>query len=266
VFYVDGNAGSDSDEGTDPNFPLLTIATALGKCTSWKYDYIMVLAHYQETWPVTINKAGVRILGTAWNGITNMWLTPSGDTAIFEIEEDEVEIAGFEFGAGAAHGAIEFTATKGYGHIHHNAFGWMQTSRDGIWVIAPFDAAGSLIECNRFGNNLSRDGVRIDHNMTRGEIMDNIFRDVTGIGIDCTASLALAMIGRNQFKLPSDTGGKAITLSAVAGTEETYVFDNEANFGGSNDMGNNPYVVTGGVADTVTFDGNRRNGTVVNPA
>jgi len=271
IFYVDGNAGSNNNSGVIPTSPWKTIKHALTKCVAFRNDYILVLDHYQETFPIVVNVDSVHIIGIGGYNVAPyqpmVWLTASGDTTIFNIIADYFEIAGFEFGSGASYGAIEWTGSKGYGWIHDNAFGRMQTGLDGIQVPATFDPPQMLIGPNNvFGPGLTRDGIRVDHNMTRGIIEDNLFLSVPGIGINIPGSFALGTIRRNKFKLPSDTGGKAITLSATAGTGEGFVEDNDANFGATNAMGNIPWVVTGGAADTVTFDNNKRGGVVVFPA
>jgi len=265
TYFVEGNNGSDANHGLTREAPLLTIAHALDLCVSGNDDYIIVLDHYQETFPITVNKAKVHIIGVNV-GQPMVWLTAALDTAIFEIEADNVEIAGFEFGPGASHAGIEFTANAeiGYGRIHDCAFGWMQAGQDGIWVPVTSEAAETIIEKCLFGNNLTRDGIRIDHNMTRGIIQDNIFRSVAGVGINVLGQMALGTIRRNKFMLPANTAGAAITLSAACAG--IFVEDNDANFGDTAAMGLIPWVVTGGAADANCFDNNKRGGVVIFPA
>lgn len=265
-FHVNGNTGSDGYSGKSEKNPMKTILAALAKCVDYHNDYIIVHDHYQETFPITVDKASVHIIGMGpYNvGLPMVWLTASLDTAIFNIEADYVEISGFEFGSGASHAAIEFTASKGYGLIRNNCFGLMQTGQDGIRDVAPFDATAEIIEQNQFGSGLTRDGVRIDHNMTRSIIRDNTFRAVTGVGINVPGQMALGQILRNKFMLPSNTHGKAITLSAaVAGV---FVEDNDANFGDQAACNTIPWVVTGGAADANCFDNNKNGGVVIFPA
>ena len=265
-FYVNGNTGSDGYSGENRKNPMKTIKAALAKCVDYHNDYIIVLDHYQETFPIVVDKASVHIIAMgAYNvGLPMVWLTASLDTAIFEIEADYVEIAGFEFGAGAAHGAIEFTAGKGYGLIRDCSFGFMQTGQDGIRVTSPYDATATTIRDCIFGNNLTRDGIRIDHNMTRGIIEDCYFREVTGVGINVPGQMAAGIIRRNKFMLPSNTAGKAITLSAACAG--VFVEDNDANFGDDAARAAIPWVVTGAAADANCFDNNKRGGAVVFPA
>jgi len=262
-YYVNGNTGSDGYSGKNKKNPMKTIKAALAHCVNDHDDYIIVLNHYQETFPITVNKSMVHII--ALNvGQPMVWLTASGDTAIFNIEADFVEIAGFEFGAGANHAAIEFTASKGYGLIRDCVFGWMQAGQDGIRVVAPFEAAETTIENCMFGNNLTRDGIRIDHAMTRGLIQNNIFRRVTGVGINVPGQITLGTIRNNKFALPSNTAGKAITLSAD--NSGVFVEDNDANHGDQAAMATIPWVVTGGAADANCFDNNKVGGVVAFPA
>lgn len=262
IYYVNGNTGSDGYSGESKVNPMKTIKGALAKCVSGHDDYIIVLNHYQETFPITVNKSMVHIIAVNV-GQPMVWLTASGNTAIFNIEEDFVEIAGFEFGSGVAHAAIEFTASKGYGRIHDCVFGWMQTGQDGIKVVAPYEAAETIIENCFFGNNLTRDGIRIEHAMTRGLIQDNLFRSVPGIGINVVSQITLGTIRRNKFMLPSDSAGKAITLGA--NNSGVFVEDNDANFGDTNAMGQIPWADAAG-ADVNTWDNNKAGGVVAFPA
>ncbi len=268
TYFVEGNTGLDTNNGLTREAPLLTIAHALDLCVAGNDDTIIVLDHYQETFPITVSKAKVHIIGVNV-GQPMVWLTAALDTAIFEIEADNVEIAGFEFGAGATHAAIEFTdlvTERGYGRIHDCAFGWMQAGQDGIRVPATADAAETIIEKCFFGNNLTRDGIRIEHNMTRGIIQNNIFRSVTGVGINVLGQMALGILKGNKFKLPANNAGGAITLSAAADVAgEIYIVDNDANFGNTT-MVAIPWVVTGGSTIGCTWDNNRRDGAVVSPA
>lgn len=258
VFYVWGGGGDDSQEGTDPNFPLNTIATAIGKCSNSKNDYIFVLDHYQETFPISVSVSYVHILGLM--SPPAVWLTASGSTSIFSIAADGFEIAGFEFGAGSTSAAIEWGASKGYGTIHDCFFGWMQAGRDGINVTS-YEAAGTIIENCWFGSNITRDGIRIAAAMTRGAIRNNIFRRVPGIGINVTVSMSQGQILDNTFSLDDDVNGEAISLIDAGSEGKIMVFGNRAANGMlSNGYAYNPYRDT--YANTINdwglnYQGNR---------
>lgn len=268
MFFVNGNSGADGYGVQSRNwkYPMKTIAATLDLCTANNNDYIIVLDHYQETFPISVDVASVHIIAAGPYNFSQpmVWLTASSDTSIFDIAADYVEIAGFEFKAGATHGAIEWTASKGYGLIRNCVFGRMQTGQDGINVPAGIaDATEMVIEDCIFGPNLTRDGIRIDHNMTRGIIQNNLFLAVPGIGINITSQMAAGVIRNNRFMLPSDTAGKAITLTtACAGI---YVSDNRANFGDTDSMGTIPWV-DGGTGDANTWDNNLTSGAVDYPA
>jgi len=264
-FYVDGNAGSDTSvsQGKSPATPFKTIAHALDQCTDYHDDYIIVLDHYVETFPISVDVASVHIIAAGpYNiGWPMVYLTSASDCC-FQIAADFVEIAGFEFGSGASNAAIEWTATKGYGRIHHCSFGRMQTGQDGIKNNAPYDAVEMIIDHCIFGPGLTRYGIFLDHNMTRGLIEDNIFQKVTNIAIKVD-QMADGIIRRNRFMLPSDTAGYAITLAAAC--SGMYISENQANFGGTDSMGTVPWVVTGGAGDGNTWDNNKTAGVVDYP-
>src|SRR4030042_4072628 len=71
TFYVHGVNGIDSNadgNGLSSEFPFLTITYALAQCTALANDVIVVLYYPSagatgETWPIRINKRGVRLIG-----------------------------------------------------------------------------------------------------------------------------------------------------------------------------------------------------------
>ena len=75
VFFVDGTSGLDTQEGTDPAAPLLTMTTAIGKCTAGKGDVVIVLRNSPsappgaETFPVDLNKDGMLLTGLYSRGL-----------------------------------------------------------------------------------------------------------------------------------------------------------------------------------------------------
>lgn len=264
-YWVDGSSGSATNSGKNPDSPISTIAAALDLCTGYNDDYIWVNDYYSSTGAISLDVASAHVIATGpYNvGQPMVYVTPSGDTPAFYIAEDFVELAGFEIKGGATAGGIEWSATKGYGRIHNCVFGRMQTAQDGIRVTAPYDAVEEIIEDCIFGSGITRYGIFIDHNMTRGIIRNNIFRAVTNIAINVD-QMANGMIIGNRFMLPSDTAGYAITLAAAC--SGVYVADNNANFGGTDSMAQIPYAVTGGAGDGVTFDNNKTAGVVDYPA
>jgi len=247
-YYVDGYNGSDFNSGYTPDNAFLTITKAISMCVAFNHDYVIVLRYPSagatgETRPINLNVETMHFIGCNANGASPLaWIAPAVDTAGIVISANAVEVAGFDVRGGATHGCIECAATTaGYvwrAHIHHCEFGWVGAGQDGIRAVLTTDCAHWLIEHNRFGKNVTRDGIRIEHNMTRGVIRNNVFRRVPGIGINVANNMDAGAIHDNKFFLPSNTAGKAITLSAAA--TEVNVDGNRANFGDTG-MANNPY-------------------------
>ena len=225
VFYVDGYNGSNANDGLTDVTPVLTITYALSLCTdaAGQNDVILVLRYPSagaagETWPIAVDVESVHILGMnlATQGEPGTprqvcILNPTGDHPAMLISKNSVEIAGFEMGGGAAHGCIENSGTVWRTHIHHNDFGWIYTCQDGIKMTGLVDCPHWLVERNRFGTNIARDGIRIEHNSTRSFFMENIFRHP---GTRCFHAQGLCTdIGGvldNDFKVPDATNGEAI--------------------------------------------------------
>lgn len=248
-YYVDGVNGNNTNSGYTPDNAFLTITKAISMCVAFNHDYVIILRYTSagaagEVWPIAANVETMHIVGANTYGASPLaWIAPTGDVAGILVTAGSVEIAGLDVRGGAAHGAIELgTAAGGYvwrTHIHRCEFGWSGAGQDGIRIVAPTDAAHLLIDNNKFGKNVTRDGIRIDHNATRGIIRDNIFRRVPGIAIDVVNNMDSGGIYDNTFSLPSNTAGKAITFSASV--TECAVHGNRATFGDTA-MAADPYV------------------------
>jgi len=238
VFFVDGIAGDNGNDGDNPASPWETIAYALSQCTNDHDDYIIILDCYQQdTFPVSINKSRVHIIGLDVENGKYPRMNASGDTAIFTLDADYCEIARLSLNAGASHGAIEWTGSHGRGAIRYCWFGETGAGLYGIYVPATFDAPEMLVEGCRFGAGLTSDGIRIAHNMTRGIIRECTFRP-QGIGINVTNDMAVGWILDNRFLCASDANGQAITLAAASAG--VFVDGNSAHIGNTI-MTNNPY-------------------------
>jgi len=247
VFYVDGN-GPDTNDGLTPTTPLASFKAALALCTNDRNDTIVVLDYWAagtEDWPIVVNKSMVSIIAVPLGGVAWAQVNPPGDTAAFNITAAGVEICNLSINGGATHGAIEIGASIWGTDIHHCMFGEMGTAQDGIRVVAPFDAVYMRIWGCRFGALLTRSGVRILHNATRGMIgvpglESNWFRLVAAEAIRVEIDFAEGGIFDNRFVPVSDTQGYAITLDATC-VGGVHVDGNHANFGDA-DMAANPYL------------------------
>lgn len=237
VYYVDGN-GPDTNDGLTPATPLASFKAALALCTSQRNDTIVVLDYWAagtEDWPIVVDKEMVHIIGVSGQGAPWPQINPVGDFAAFNITALGVEIAHLSINGGATHGAVEVGASVWGTEIHHCWFGEAGTAQDGIRVVAPFDAVYLKVWGNRFGAGLTRNGVRIDHNATRGMIgvpglEPNVFHAMNDVCIYVNNEFAQGWICDNIFGLDSDVQGRAITLDATCVGGVT-ICGNRANYG-----------------------------------
>ena len=270
IFFVDGASGSDNNSGLTPLLPKKKIETMQGSCTNGKHDYIFVTDYWTaDTMPITVSKTTVHIIG-----ISNLFHTPmsmawtampGGAAANFEFTASShyCEVAGFQVaGDGSNPGMLCSAGCVGV-WIHHNSFGSQIATQDGILLSA--DLADGRIEHNYFGKALTRDGIRIAVDATETVIANNLFMRCPGIGINTLSGgghPAWMMILDNRFILPSDTAGKAITLTDA---EYCYIDGNRANFGRNDALVNNPYVDSSG-DDSNTWGLNHKGGASAYPA
>jgi len=251
VFFLDGIAGNDAWHGRTLHRPLLTYTEALAQCRSDNNDYIIVLDYWSpgtETWPVAVTKNMVHIIGLQFESVNWAVVVPGGDNPSFNVEAHYVEIAYLEIGAGATKGAIQLGSTGWWGlNVHHCSYGWSYTTgQDGIRDPAPFDAPYLNAYACIFGPGLTRDGIRIEHNATRGRLgvpgkPSNIFDRVGGIGINVTGPAVLEGVFNNKHILAADVAGGALTFSHV-GSSQAFIDDNHCGYGNQpGDFLNNPY-------------------------
>lgn len=113
IFYVDPNATgvSDARDGTDPNEPLQTVAAAIALCQDYRGDVIAVMMNgawqysanvnyataIQEE--VTLDVAGVRLIGVSYSGTGVVWepVTAAGAGTCITVTAPDSVIEGFAF-------------------------------------------------------------------------------------------------------------------------------------------------------------------------
>ncbi len=255
MFFVNGidGVGDNANTGLTPTEPLLTITYALSLCANDHDDYIVVLDHWQptgEVFPINVNKSKVHIIGVPGAGAQWPTIVPTGATAAFDASAAYIEIAHFALQAGATSGCIESTVTGKWGILIRDCwFGVTGAGQDGFRGVAPFDLPYLTITGCRFGAGLTRDGVRLDHNATRGKIglphgAGNLFDRVGGVGINLTGNCSEVGSFNNIFAMATDLAGGAITYSA--GCADCIANGNSANFGEA--VANNPYTDGAGVS------------------
>jgi len=242
VYYIDGT-GPDTNDGLTPQTPLASFKAALALCTSQRNDTIVVLDYWAaatEDWPIVVDKEMVHVIGVQASGAPWPQINPPGDTAAFNVTAQGVEISGLSVHGGATHGAVEIGAAIWGTEIHNCWFGETGACQDGIRVVAPFDAAYLHIHHNRFGGLITRYGIGILHNATRGMINDNVFHANADVCIKCDIDFAEGWILDNTFGMLADVAGDAITLDVTCDGGVT-IAGNRAHFGDTV-MAQNPYL------------------------
>lgn len=269
--FVHGTNGDNIHDGYTPDRPVLTMTQAISLATAWKGDIIYARSigtPTGETWPIVCDKDDVTIIGWGEEANRSALVTPSGDTASFSVQAHNLTFICLEIGAGAAHAGIEIDAAAKWSLLIKACWlGVQQALQDGIKVNSPYDAPYLTVIDSWFGQGITRDGIRIEHNITRGQLgmagHGNRFLGVAGIGINDINGIQGVSILDNRFRLPSDTAGKAITLHA--NSDDCYCDGNRAQFGRNDVMGNNPYV-DGTGDDSNSWGRNYKGAEVVYPA
>jgi len=255
VYFVDYLNGNNANAGTYPAAPWQTVAYALTQCVNDHDDYIIVLDQWNEPTPVAVNVTRVHIIGLSSNPsrLYPTW-TATGDTAILTLSalSNFCEIAGFDFGGGATHGAIENVAGTPMGvNIHHCTFGetWPgNTPAYGI-NIALNATAIRISDCKfrgtggNAGGTITIDGIRWNTAADNhgGDIRNNIFQGCPNVGINISARGDALVIAENLIACDADTQGAAITLGATA--LGCFVVGNKAMYGDvAGGMVQNPFL------------------------
>ena len=283
VFFVDGIAGDDGNVGTRPDLPFATITFALTQCTADRNDYIIVLDHWQEVVAITITRVHIIGMSNYLRPSSNhsfVQMNAAADTAIFTVTalSNHVEIAGFSFGGGATHAAIENTGGTPMGlHIHDCVFGHSfagGTPQDGIRI--ELNATNIRIEhCVFLGTpggkgTITRDGIRWQGAGAplNGDIENNQFKGLPGIAMNFVSvgpATGGITIKDNVIVCEGDTQGSAITLAAA--TRGFLVVGNKAMYGQlTAGMINNPYLDNAIVAPFNTWVANYKGNVLVDPA
>lgn len=246
-FYVDrlSTQTSDSNEGTDPNYPLNSIQVAWDACTSLNNDYVFCINTRAQDDSITGTVTTAHIIGLMLNGAfsVNNIPRPSGDTAMFTFPTAAIrsELAGFNMNGGAAHGAVETSGSPSVLWIHHNVFGsnyaGSATPKYGIYSV--HGATGMVhctIEDNIFYGTTETQVGLIDSNAIHiqaaamNTIRRNVIMGIPGIAIRLTGCNAIAVLN-NSISVDANTAGHAITLDAAC--RGCWIDGNSANFGES---------------------------------
>lgn len=232
IFFVDGGSTGpthNNNDGLSPYTPKQTLTAALALCTSGADDVVYVVNYgsngrnAEPSWPVIMSKDFVHLIGLL-STPSSKWPTvkPDDDNHALEVTGQRVEIANLEVGGGATKAGIHVGSAGGiWGcYIHSVWFGVTgdTAGQDGVFVETGEDAPFLEIDDCRFGSAVTRYGVYINGNATKGRIgskYGNFFRSAN-IAVNVAGPAGLAGIQNNAFALPSDTAGYAITMSATS--------------------------------------------------
>ena len=251
VWWVNNNAADDLGGGRYDDEPCQKIATAIGKAGAGTDDYIFVIDCWQQdTFPITVNKTKVHIIGLAGPMGQSQKMKPTGDTAIFVTNADGQysEIAGFSLSGGATHGCIELAQAVGF-WLHHIDFGFDTvggTPQDGVKFIGSNCQEARIEWCRFMGTGGDAMGYLTDHGI-RGPnniLMDNLciqnntFLGLPGEAMHLEYAFGVQLL-ENVIALPSDTEGKGITLGVNC--KGCVIDKNHANYG-KTAMTANPYL------------------------
>ena len=257
-YYVDGNNGLDTNPGTDPAYPLLTITYALSLCVDDHDDYIIVI-DYPETHPggdedspININKNRVHVLGANspyGRGDQQQYLcTPNVAAPVFEVSARWVEIAYFKLAGGTLFGCILLSGAienKGLA-IHHCQFGEKINGTAGpptYGIDCLTIGCGNWLyvgDCQFYETILSH-GI-VMYNPAQVRIERNMFSQVGGDGINFVGQAGYPIVADNYFACSADTAGKGINVTNAAGALQGGFFANNMANWSKGDMTQVPWV------------------------
>jgi len=236
VIFVAGGIGLDTNEGTDPDFPKKTYASALALCTDYQNDYIFIRDSWNEDGgQITVSKHGVHIIGIGRGANPIAWLAATGDIHMMNVTGYYVELAGLGFGGGGTKAGIQASNSTGL-WVHDCFFGLNDigdTPQEGI-LLANQVNAYMAIENNLFTGSQGDSQGKISASGIRGT-GTNLARQLLIRGNRFLAIPTNAIrlencydgqILENFFRVPDAANGEAIYLGANA--RECVVLKNRA--------------------------------------
>ena len=235
VYYVNGvtwsngfAAGNDGNDGLSIDKPLHTITKALSLCTNEGNDAIILLDYWAatgETFPVSINKSVVHILGVGGHPLYPWVQVYSAAAACFDIVADQVKIENIGFTPVSTSACLTFDDNKKGAWIKGCLF---NSGVSGIKLLSSDVAFGLAITDCIFVSALSVGGIDIDDDPAFTYIAGNYFDRLTGDCINITSG-SFGVIKDNHFSLKSNGEGLAITLGASCA--RWHVTNNYATYG-----------------------------------
>lgn len=238
VSNLTADNNSDDHEGTDPQYPLATIAAALALVTTRKHDYIFVQDSYdQETFPVALAVRDVHLIGLGNGSVRqNRCLLNGTSEAAITLSNncDGAEIAGFELAAsGGSDSCILNLSIAWKVHIHHCAFGTVLAALHGIDATGAAYGFGTIDNCY-FGRYLAGAGLTGDFNCSF--VAHNWFRYYGTIGIIIGSGQTPDILSNRFFMAQGASAGWAIDI--LGGIGLGMIDDNRGMEDGANPSAN----------------------------
>jgi len=247
VFYVDsdGTHKSDSNEGTDPDHPLITLQAGINKATDNNGDYVMVLDCYNsDTPPILFNSATTHVIGLATPASWG-WTALAESSDLITLSGNYMEFAGFSLCPAAADAIHVSDNAGGYCWLHNLNFGVASgTLVNGIEFDGTSAFTNSLVEDCSFGLTQSTiSGDAITGNGIQYTVRNCTFKQVATYCIEVVGTQGGGgNIYNNRFYAnigSSEAHGWAIYLNGT-GCEGWMVCHNWA-AQAADASGNNPY-------------------------
>lgn len=243
--YYASNDGTSDQDGTDPNYPLLTTKEAIGKCASTNQGDAVVVMQMSpstpvatEDWPISLNKPGVLLTGLYSRGLISDSGFGSGtiNVATLDIAANYVTVENLYLGCkstGNTGGIVTFTGSTYASTFRNVVFDIQYVAAYGILVAA--DQPYLLVEDCIFGRSdvagYTTACIQVA-NATFSFIRRNVFNSIAGIGIILGASCGNVTVLDNRFRLAADTKGGAI--KCLVGSSGNFISNNHATFGSVN--------------------------------
>jgi hypothetical protein len=147
VYYVSSTKGSNGNIGTDPDFPLATIAAAQSAATASVGDMVVVLPGHSETLTaaLTLSKAGVTYTGLG-NGLLRPTITGNGTIDAIDITGANITVENFQFPAPGTDDQTADINVSGAGVTIRNTYHiGSQTSKNKTDIITVASGANDLL-------------------------------------------------------------------------------------------------------------------------
>lgn len=241
VIYVDPNAPgvTDARDGTDPDAPLQTVATALTKCQPYRNDVIVVMAN--NSWQygdstdgritaiseeVTITVPGVRLVGMCPAGMGVYWYPASNAGVCITVTAIDCTIEGFFFSEGPTYTgctaiSAEWDGVTLFGEnltVRHCVFDDtvdIAVQLEYSWYCDIHDCR--FWECDQYGVYTDAAGSATDYTA----IHDNIFQDCGTAAVALLGGAGNNHIYRNRIFNTNAEAGAAATNEGINTTGGT---------------------------------------------